>query len=299
MDGEQETIVAVDPDTPVIEAEVENDEPVNLDAEADAEADDDGEGVDDDGSQADEDPLDELDFNYKKYSVPKSLKESVEQLRAAYTKRAQEDAVARKDLDERSQRLDQQFQASEEYLDARADLRVVTKELERFKEYDWTQYQYHRLSDPVSADEAWNYAQHLRNQKGQLEASIQQHEGKRSAEATREIANRMQQTHEHVKANLKGWTPDTDKQVIDFAMSKGITQDELRNTMDPRIYEMIYLARIGSQVLNKPAPKPAPAAKPTEPLRVVNGRSTPAGRKSLGEMSMDEYAEARKAGRGA
>ena len=291
MDGEQESIAEVEQELPAIEPEMEADEPVNLD-----ETDEDQDTEDD--LQTEDDDSEEFDWNGKKVKGPKGLKDGV-LMHADYTRKTQETSALRKELDERSQRLDQQFQASEEYLDARADLRVVTKELERFKEYDWTQYQQHRLNDPLSADEAWNYAQHLRNQKGQLEASIQQHEGKRTAEAQQSVAKRMQETHEHVKANLKGWTPDTDKQVLDFAMSKGITADELRNTMDPRIYEMIYLARIGAQILNKPAPKPTAQAKPTEPLKVVGGRSTPAARKSLADMDMDEYAAARKAGRGA
>ncbi len=290
MDGEQESIAEVEQETPAIETEIEADEPVNLDAS------DEDQDVEDE-LQPEDDDSEEFDWNGKKVRGPKGLKDGV-LMHADYTRKTQETSALRKELDDRSQRLDQQFQASEEYLDARADLRVVTKELERFKEYDWSQYQQHRLSDPLSADEAWNYAQHLRNQKGQLEASIQQHDGRRTAEAQQSVAKRMQETHEHVKANLKGWTPETDKQVIDFATSKGITQDELRNTMDPRIYEMIYLARIGAQVLNKPAPKPTAQAKPTEPLKVVGGRSTPAARKSLGEMSMEEYAAARQAGRG-
>ena len=291
MDGEQESIAEVEQEAPAIETEIEADEPVNLDAS------DEDQDVEDE-LQPEDDDSEEFDWNGKKVRGPKGLKDGV-LMHADYTRKTQETSALRKELDDRSQRLDQQFQASEEYLDARADLRVVAKELERFKEYDWTQYQQHRLNDPLSADEAWNYAQHLRNQKGQLEASIQQHDGRRTAEAQQSVAKRMQETHEHVKANLKGWTPETDKQVIDFATSKGITQDELRNTMDPRIYEMIYLARIGAQVLNKPAPKPTAQAKPTEPLKVVGGRSTPAARKSLGEMSMEEYAAARKAGRGA
>lgn len=291
MDGEQESIAEVEQETPAIETEIEADEPVNLDAS------DEDQDVEDE-LQPEDDDSEEFDWNGKKVRGPKGLKDGV-LMHADYTRKTQETSALRKELDERSQRLDQQFTAGEEYLDARADLRVVAKELERFKEYDWTQYQQHRLNDPLSADEAWNYAQHLRNQKGQLEASIQQHEGRRTADAQQATAKRMQETHEHVKANLKGWTPETDKQVIDFAMSKGISQDELRNTMDPRIYEMIYLARIGAQILNKPAPKPTAQAKPTEPLKVVGGRSTPAARKSLADMDMDEYAAARKAGRGA
>lgn len=291
MDGEQETVAEVELETPAIETETEAEQPVNLD-DADTEAE-----VEEEAGQDEE--LDELDFGFGKYQVPKKLKEAVEGLQADYTRKTQETASTRKELEERQQRLDQQFEASEEYLDARADLRQVTKELERFKAFDWSAYQQARLSDPLGADEAWNYAQHLRGQKAQLEGAIQQHESSRTASAQQEIAKRMQQTHEHVKANLKGWTPETDKQVIDFALSKGVSREQMQNLMSPMVYEMLYLARIGQQALSKPAPTPKPKAAPSEPLKVVGGRSTPAARKSLGEMSMEEYAAARKAGRGA
>jgi hypothetical protein len=289
MDGEQETIAEVELETPAIETETEAEQPVNLD-DADTEAEVEGESGQDE-------ELDELDFGFGKYQVPKKLKEAVEGLQADYTRKTQETASTRKELEERRQRLDQQFEASEEYLDARADLRQVTKELERFKAFDWSAYQQARLSDPLGADEAWNYAQHLRGQKAQLEGAIQQHESSRTASAQQEIAKRMQQTHEHVKANLKGWTPETDKQVIEFALSKGATREQMQNLMSPLVYEMLYLARIGQQTLSKPAPAARQTAKPA-PLQVVSGRSTPAARKSLGEMSMEEYAAARKAGRG-
>ena len=289
MDGEQETIAEVEPENPAIEPEMEADEPENLD-EPDAEPE-----VEEDPEP--EEDLEEFDWNGKKVKVPKGLKDGV-LMQADYTKKTQEVAATRKELEARTQRLDQQFAASEEYLDARADLRGVSKELERFKDYDWSAYQQHRLTDPLSADEAWNYAQHLRNQKGQLEATIQQHEGRRTAEAQQETAKRMQETHDYVKANLKGWTPETDKQVIDFALSKGVSREQMQNLMNPMVYEMLYLARIGQQALSKPAPTPKPKAAPSEPLKVVGGRTTPGARKSLSEMDMDEYAAARKAGRG-
>lgn len=289
MDGEQETIAEVEPENPAIEPEMEADEPENLD-EPDAEPE-----VEEDPEP--EEDLEEFDWNGKKVKGPKGLKDGL-MMQADYTKKTQEVAATRKELEARTQRLDQQFAASEEYLDARADLRGVSKELERFKDYDWSAYQQHRLTDPLSADEAWNYAQHLRNQKGQLEATIQQHEGRRTAEAQQETAKRMQETHDYVKANLKGWTPETDKQVIDFALSKGVSREQMQNLMNPMVYEMLYLARIGQQALSKPAPTPKPKAAPSEPLKVVGGRTTPGARKSLSEMDMDEYAAARKAGRG-
>lgn len=290
MDGEQEAIAEVEQEIPAIEPEMEADEPINID-----EAGDEPE-VDED--KPDESDLDELDFGFAKYSVPKKLKEAVEALQGDYTRKTQEISSTRKELEERAARLDQQFAASEEYLDARADLRMVAKELERFEGFDWSAYQQARMTDPLQADEAWNYAQHLRAQKAQLEGVVQQHESSRTASVQQEIAKRMQETHEHVKANLKGWTPDTDKQVIDFALSKGVTREQMQNLMNPLVYEMLYLARIGQEALAKPAPNPKKQAAPTQPSKAVGGRSTPAASKSLSEMSMEEYAAARQAGRG-
>jgi len=287
MADEQESIAEVEAETP-IEPEMEAEQPVNLDEPVEPEIEEE--------LQPEDDEFEEFDWNGTKIKGPKGLKDGV-MMHADYTRKTQETAATRKELEERAQRLDQQFAASEEYIDARADLRTVGKELERFKDYDWSAYQHHRLTDPLGADEAWNYAQHLRNQKGQLEATIQQHESSRTASAQQEIAKRMQETHEHVKANLKGWTPETDKQVIDFALSKGVTREQMQSMMNPLVYEMIYLARIGQNALSKPAPVQKPAAQP-QPSKTVGGRATPGANKSLGEMSMDEYVAARKAGRG-
>lgn len=295
MDGEQEAIAEVEQEIPAIEPEMEADEPVNLEETGEEqEVEENAENAE--TEESDEDDLEEFEWNGRKVKGPKGLKEGL-MMQADYTRKTQEVANTRKELEARAQRLEQQFQASEEYLDARADLRAVTKELERFEGFDWSAYQQARLTDPLSADEAWNYAQHLRSQKAQLEAVIQQHDTRRTAEAQQEIAKRMQETHEYAKTNIKGWTPETDKQVVEFALSKGVTREQMQSLMSPLVYEMLYLARIGQEALNKPAPKPA-QQKPTAPLKVVGGRSTPGARKSLAEMDMDEYVAARKAGRG-
>ncbi len=291
MDGEQEAIDEVEQEIPAIEPEMEADEPINID-----DTDDEPE-VDEGDRPEPEDDLEEFDWNGKKVKGPKGLKDGL-MMQADYTRKTQEISNTRKELEERAARLDQQFSASEEYLDARADLRTVAKELERFEAFDWSAYQQARLTDPLQADEAWNYAQHLRAQKAQLEGVVQQHESSRTASVQQEIAKRMQETHEHVKANLKGWTPDTDKQVIDFALSKGVTREQMQNLMNPLVYEMLYLARIGHEALAKPAPTAKKQAAPTQPSKAVGGRSTPAARKSFSEMDMEEYAAARQAGRG-
>lgn len=286
MDGEQESIAQVEPET-AIEQEVDTELPVSLD-----------DGNEPEIEEQPEEEYDELDFGFEKYSVPKKLKTAVEKLRADYTQKTQATAAHEKELSERAARIDQQSEASEEYLDARADLRTVSKELERFKDFGWAEYQALRQTDLLGADEAWNYVQHLQNQKSTLTATLSKHEESRSSEAQQAIAKRMNETQQFAQANIKGWTPETDKQVIDFALSKGATHKDIANLMNPLVYEMIYLARIGAQTLTKPASAAKQTSPQPTPLKVVAAKANPPVRKALGEMSMEEYAAARQAGRG-
>lgn len=287
MDGEQESIAAVEPETPAIEPEMEADEPVNLDAGDEPEAE----------AQPEDDDSEEFDWNGRKIRGPKGLKDGV-LMHADYTRKTQDIAARGRELDERATRLDQQFQASDEYLDARADLRTVTKEMERFKEFGWAEYQQARMSDPIGADEAWNYKQHLAQQHANLTEAIKQHDTTRSSEAQQDLAKRLNETQQFAQANIKGWSPELDKQVIDFALSKGATPDDLKSLMNPLVYEMIYLAQIGAKALSKPVTPKTAQTTQAAPLTVVAAKANPPSRKSFSEMSMEEYAAARQAGRG-
>lgn len=233
----------------------------------------------------------EFDWEGRKVKGPKGLKDGV--LRQAdYTKKTQEIAETRRELEARKQRIDQQSKASEEELQSRAALHHIESELKRFPEgYDWSAYQQHRQNDPIAADEAWQYYQHLRQQKSEAGTRIQQAEQTRTTEAQQEIAKRLQETADYARTKIKGWTPDTDKQVIDFARSKGATDADLQRLMSPMVYEMIHLARIGEQALQKATttPRPAPQAQ-TPPLTTVGARTNPPARKTLSEMSMTEHA---------
>lgn len=287
MDGEQESIAPLEQAEPAIEQEMEAEQPVSLDDGTEPEIEE----------QQPDDDSEEFDWNGQKIRGPKGLKDGV-LMHADYTKKTQATAARERELDARAEALTQQSAANEEYLDARADLRTVTKELERFKDFGWAEYQALRQSDLLGADEAWNYVQHLQNQKNTLTATLSKHEESRSSEAQQAIAKRMNETQQFAQANIKGWTPETDKQVIDFALSKGATHKDIANLMNPLVYEMIYLARIGAQTLSKPASAAKPNTPQPAPLKVVAARANPPARKSLSDMSMEEYAAARQAGRG-
>ena len=283
MEGELEA-PAVELETPAIETEAEE-QPVDLEAlreeeETPEEAEQPAETIDDD--------TEEFEWNGKPIKGPKGLKDGV-LMHSDYTKKTQEIAQTRKELEERAERIAQQARVNEDELRHRAKLHTVEEELERFKDFDWNAYQAARQNDPFGADEAWNYMQHLRAQKADVGTKISEAENRRSSEAQQEFAKRMNDTQEYARS--KGWGPDVDKQVLDYALSRGANKEQLAKLMDPLVYDMIYHARLGEQLLKKPAPKPN--TPPAVPLTTVASKASPPARKDLGSMSMEEYADFR------
>jgi len=274
MDGEQESIAEA-------EAPIDAVEPDEPDTEV-------TEG--DDGQQPEpEEDLEEFDWNGKKIKGPKGLKDGV-LMHGDYTRKTQEVAATRKELEERAQQLNQQFQASNEELTARGHLFVLKSQMAEYANVNWNQLS---AEDPIGAQQHWMRYQTMKDQAASIESDLSERQNQRSLQAQQDTARRFEQTQEWAKKNLKGWTPETDSQVVEWAKSKGATNQNLLDAMSPMVYEMLYLARLGEQALTKKpaAPKPAPLV---EPLKVVAAKANPPARKSLADMDMDEYVAARR-----
>jgi len=280
MEGELEA-PDVELETPAIEPEAEE-QPVDLEAlREEAEAPD--EEAEEPALTQEE--LDELEWNGKKFTAPKGAKDGF-LMHADYTKKTQEVAQHRKELEEYAERVSQQAKASEEEIQHRATMHTIDSELARFKDFDWNAYQMARQTDPFGADEAWNYKAHLLGQKQEVGKAISEAENARSATMQQETAKRMHETQAYARS--KGWTAETDKQVLDFAFSKGADAKTLQSLMSPLVYETLYLARLGEELMKKPAT--ARPTTPAQPLPTVGAKSSPPARKSLADMTMDEYA---------
>jgi hypothetical protein len=277
MEGElsQESAADVEAEGPIETGAVE--EPQDLNAVS---------GEDSQPEQiAEPDDSEEFEWEGKRIKAPKGLKDGV-LMHADYTRKTQEIASTRKELEEARDRVTQQAKASEEEISARARMHHIDAELKRFETFDWSQYQQARLQDPLQADEAWNYVQHLRSQRNEAAQSIMQAENARGAQAQQETARRLHETEQFARS--KGWTAETDKQVIEFAVSKGASPKDLQAMMNPLVYETLYLARLGEQTLKKGMAAPKPGT-PAAPLHVVGAKANPPARKTVGDMSMEEY----------
>ncbi|MGI6854468.1 hypothetical protein [Mesorhizobium sp. 1B3] len=230
-----------------------------------------------------------IEFDGKQYQVPAALKGGF-LMQADYTRKTQELAEQRRGLEDVASHIRQQAQAGDEEITSRAALVALDTALEQYAQLDWNQL---AANDPSGAQQHWMRYQTLKEQRGQLAEDLHHRQGWRTQMAQQETARRFEETQDFARRHIKGWSPELDLQIIEFARSKGATDQNLRDAMSPLVYNLLHLARIGEQALNKATAPKALTARTARPLSMVGGRSSPSAGKSLHDMSMEEYAEHR------
>lgn len=249
---------------------------------------------DDDGPEGDE--LEDVEWNDKTFKVPKGVGEDIRRLHADYTRKNQENAEFKRELEQKANAIAQQAQLGEEELNLRANYAGLSNELQRYQGVNWDQLS---AEDPIEAGNQYRRFQQLRDQAVSVGYRLNQLAAERSEQAKSNETRRLQETHEFAKTKIPGWSPDVDQKVTDFATKElGFDWDTLKSAYTPQVYRALHLAWLGHQAMKKPAAS-APNKVPPKPLETVGARSNPSARKSISDMSMEEYAEyRRKGGRG-
>ena len=259
---------AIGQSEPEVEEELESNSPDDEDDSIDGE--DDGE-VDNPDDQAAAPELIDIEQDGETFKVPAKLKDAF--LRQAdYTRKTQEVAETRKAAEALKAEAEQEFNVSQEVLGARAHLQNIDQQLEHLKTVDWAKYE---QEDPVGAMSTWRQYQTLKEQRGEVSGFLQHQQTTRAEQAKQETDKRLRETREFAEKEIPGWTPDIDAKITEFATSKGFTRETLLNAYSPPVYEILHLAWLGQQSIEKQRAKPAPAPAPTQPLTKVATRATP------------------------
>lgn len=263
--------------------------------------------IPDDGAASEPvDDFDDYEYDGKALKVPKTLKEKLSRLDSMdkdYTTKSQSNAEFRKTLDAREAHVEERLKATDEELNVRSQLRQVDAEIERFKDFGWNEYQAALRQDPLAAEEAWAYKQHLTQQKSGLTDQLKQAEGKRTEVAQQDFAKRVQDTLAEATKIIPGSTPETVGKAIaelaDWAHSRGIPEQALKSNWSPQLLDLLYHAKVGHGLLTKQAtaPKPAQTVVP-QPLKMVGGGKPAATSGDLATLDMEGYVAARRKGVG-
>lgn len=277
--GEQQQNAANASETP--EVDLENDNEV-VDGEE-------GEG---EGDEQPELELADVEYEGKAYKLPPELKDAL--LRQAdYTRKTQANAEAARAVEARMAEAQANYQTSQEVIEARSVIHSIDSQLKQYENVNWQQFV---NEDPMSAQASWIQYQQLQQQRGQVAQYLDKTQADLSAKAAQETDKRLRETRAFAEKELKGWTPDLDNKITEFATKDlGYSLEGLREQYTPQVYRTLYLAHIGHLALQKQTAAPKAAATAAQPLNKVTARANPPPTGLDDRLSQDEWLKRRQA----
>lgn len=236
----------------------------------------------------------EIEIGGKKYQVHPDLKDGY-LMQSDYTRKTQDVSSRNRALDEREAQIGEFAKLTNEEQIVIGQLAAVDRQLAalnpdglKFNEIDWVKW---RRENPGQADRA---AKLFRAREG-LEQTARANGDQRTQRLQRETDKRLGDTLDFAEKNIVGWNGEMANQLAAFAAKEfGIkSQAEYLAALNPTFMAVLHRAWLGSQqTAQQQQPKPANAAPPASvtPLETVKSRGSPGAKKSLGDMSMEEYA---------
>ncbi|ANK73738.1 hypothetical protein FA04_14580 [Ensifer adhaerens] len=251
-----------------------------------------GDGLESEGDEQPEPEETEVEFNGKTYKIHPDLRDGF-LMRADYTKKSMEVADIRKEAEAKREEAAQAYQTSQEVLEARSVIINIDGQLQQYENVNWDQLE---QEDPLGAQSHWRRFQTLREQRGQVAQYLDKTQHELSEKVAQETDKRLRETRAFAEKELKGWTPELDNKITEFATKDlGFTVDALRSSYSPQVYKTLYLAHLGHLALQKQAAAPKPATPAAQPLSKVSARANPPLAGLDDRLTSDEWLKRRNA----
>jgi hypothetical protein len=240
-----------------------------------------------------DDDLEEFDWNGQKIKGPKGLKDGV-LMHADYTRKTQATAEKERALEARAAQIEQASKAGEEEMNARAAMISIDSDLKSYENVDWDAWE---AQDLFAAQAGFRKFQQLQAARGQVAGYLDKQQTARTERTQQETAKRLQETRQFAETKIKGWTPELDSKITEFATKElGFDWNTLKNAYTPAVYRALYLAHIGHAALQKQAVAPKPTGQPAAvPLTKITARANPPPVGLDDRLSIDEWNKRRQA----
>lgn len=238
-----------------LDGDVQNDIPVNLDAEDEVVNDENAEVEAESEEVADEEVQDEDSEEEQSYltlkingeEIDKPLDEviSLAQQGADYTKKTQEVAEQRKALEDYAQTIqvqEQQLKAQVELQQALfgelAQITAIDQQLADFQAIDWNQLS---ENDFVEAQKLFFTQNKLQTQRSQLVQQLEAKQQQLTQAQQQSLNQRIAKGKEILAKEIPNWSPDTSKAIISAGKEYyGFSDDEMSSVIDPRHVKVLH-----------------------------------------------------------
>ncbi len=246
----------------------------------------------------------ELSFGAKTLKVAKGaipdevlgeLKDFAQNIQGDYTRKTQEVAEQRKEVEAKRELFEKLSTLKGEALNAFTAGQRIASEIQQLEQIDlnalWQSDpdQARRLGDALSIKRA-EFQKHVN--------AVSAHEAAMEAEQQRAIAKLEEAGRAEMRRAVKGFDENAERELIAYAVQNGIDeQDAKRWPLNPKTAQMAWKAmqfdKLQAQTKAATAVKPPPA--PAAPVKAVSGKSASTARKSYEEMTPEEFARVRNA----
>lgn len=246
---------------------------------------------DEENPEEESDDTEEVDFDGKKYRVSKEIKDAL--LRQSdYTRKTQELAEHRKQIDGALERINSVGQAETQAL---AQVAMVAAQIKQYEDIDWNAWD---DSDPNAANRArWELTQ-LQQQQSAAVAQYQNAGNQKLSMVQQETAKRLEEADRFAATNIPGWNREKAQATLDFSRAAyGLSNDELAGAIaeKPEVLMMLHDAMEGRRLRETAATaKKIEAKQAIRPAASVKGAS-PAIRGLDDKLSADEWMKRRNA----
>lgn len=238
----------------------------------------------DDQPNAEDDDLEDVEWEGKKVRVPAEIKAALMRT-DDYTRKTQAVAEERKALETRSQTLTQQAETVEALQADYGKVHALDLQVKAFEAIDWDELDREALAseDPTSAQAEINKLERqYRRLVAERDGAQKDLDGKvseRRLQSEREAATATQETFRQLsdpKTGIKGWGQEKATTLANLAMSEGVTVEEIKHA-DARTWKLLdRLHRAEAQLVKTKAANNHANAQQTTPAKAVSGKSTPA-----------------------
>jgi hypothetical protein len=233
---------------------------------------------------APEPETEEVDYEGKKYKLPKELKDAV--LRQAdYTKKTQEVAQTREQFKEREAAFERSKTEHAAFVKEASSVHALNDRVAEWektlKSPEWAAFE----RNPETAHQAQSlFRQYLmdKDSLGKAAGDLQQKISQRTLDGQRDHAKHVEEGHAAVARDVKDWNPETFGKVKDFGVREfGLKAEEIASITDPRFLKVLHRAFVGDQASKKlAATNKAAAAQAASPLPIVGSNASANARRT-------------------
>lgn len=219
-------------------------------------------------------PIFELELDGQVHTLPAALKGAF--LRQAdYTRKTQELAQHRRALQAEREAVATQGKSLTGAANDRAHLAALDSQLSEFASFDWRGLS---QTNPQQAQALWAQVQKTQTLRDRYAYAVTHHETRREIDAAREAAEAMAQTGRVLSQEIEGWSPDIATKLVDYAKGCGVTDSELAQMADPRLWKVLHRAWKADQADRQDgATAVATRAQAVRPAVLVAGAARGAG----------------------